>query len=92
MAVSAGHLIASAKRLPKQFQPFVMETHKRTTVVGESETSTLGIEVVALKDSGPLARLFDDYEKQRVEGCVAEQMWLQTINAMCFLQYLPRAS
>lgn len=63
MAVSARHLIPSPKRLPKQIQPFVMEKHKRKSAIGEPEASTLGTELVTGVEPGPLARLFDDYEK-----------------------------
>ena len=64
VAVSARHLVPSSKRLPKQFQPFVIEKHGRTAIVREAEASTQGIELEAGVDFGPLARLFDDYEKQ----------------------------
>ena len=60
VAVSVRQLIPSSKRLPKQFQPFV-DKHKRISAVGEPEASTLGTELVAGVDSGPLARLFNDY-------------------------------
>ena len=64
VAVSARHLVPSSKRLPKQFQPFVIEKHGRTAIFREAEASTRGIEIVDGVDFGPLARLFDDYEKQ----------------------------
>ena len=64
VAVSARHLIPSSSRLPKQFQPFVMKKQKRTSAIGEPEASTGGTELVAGVDSGPLATLFDDYDKQ----------------------------
>ena len=55
-----------ARRLivPKQFRPFVMEKYKRTSAIEEPEARALGIELVAGIDSGPLARLNHDYEKQ----------------------------
>ena len=64
MAVSVRHLIPSPQRLPKQIQPFVMEKHKRKSAIGEPEASTLGTELVTGVEPGPLARLFDDYEKR----------------------------
>ena len=64
VAVSVRHLIPSPKRLPKQLQPFVMKKHKRKSAIGEPEVSTLGTELVAGVDSGPLAKLFDDYERR----------------------------
>ena len=64
VVVSVRHLIPSPNRLPKQFQPFVLEKHKRKPVIGEPEASALGIELVAGVEPGPLARLFDDYEKR----------------------------
>ena len=62
--ISAQHLIPSPKRLPKQFQPFIMEKHRETTAIGELEATTPVTEVVAGVNSGPLARLYDEYEKQ----------------------------
>lgn len=41
-----------------------MEKYKRATRIGEPEASALEMHVVARVDTGPLARLFDDYEKQ----------------------------
>ena len=64
VAISARFIIPSSKRIPKQFQPFVMEKQKKTSAIGEPGTTTGGTELVAGVDSGPLARLFDDYEKQ----------------------------
>ena len=64
VTVSARHLIPSPKRLPKQFQPFVMKKHKGMSAVGEPEASTLGTELGAGVHSGPLARLFDDHKKR----------------------------
>ena len=64
MAISARHLIPASKKLPKQFQPFVLKKQKIATVIEEPEASTQEMEVVGGVDSGPLARLFDDYEKQ----------------------------
>ena len=64
MAVSVRHLIPSPQRLPKQILPFVMEKHKRKSAIGEPEASTLGTELVTGVEPGPLARLFDDYEKR----------------------------
>ena len=64
VAVLARHIIPSPKRLPKQFQPFVIEKNKRISAVGEPEASALGTELVAGVHSGPLARLFDDHEKR----------------------------
>ena len=64
VALSARHLITSPERLPKQFRPFVMEKHKRKSAIGEPEASTLGTKLLNPVDSGPLAKLFDDYEKR----------------------------
>ena len=64
MAVSARHLISSRTRLPKQFQPFVIEKHKRKSAIGEPEASTLGTELVASVEPGPLARMFDGYKER----------------------------
>ena len=64
MAVSLRHVIPSPRRLPKQFQPYVMEKRKRRHAVGEPGESTLGTELVAGIDCGPLARLFDDYKRR----------------------------
>ena len=64
VAVSARHLVPSSKRLPKQIPPFVIEKQGRTAIVREAEANTQGIQIVAGVDFGPLARLFDDYEKQ----------------------------
>ncbi|KAK0512761.1 hypothetical protein JMJ35_004778 [Cladonia borealis] len=64
VAVSARHLIPYPARLPRQFRPFVAEEHKRARAFKGPEASTLGTELVARLDPGPLARLFDDYEKR----------------------------
>ena len=64
IAISIRHLIPSPNRLPKQLHPFVMKKHKRKSAIGEPEASTLGTELVASVESGPLAKLFDDYERR----------------------------
>lgn len=64
VAVSGRHSKSSSKRLPKQFRPFIMEKQKRTSAIGELEASTMETELVIRVDSGSLARLYDDYEKQ----------------------------
>ena len=84
MAVSARHLIPSPNRLPKQFQPFVMEKHKRKSSIEEPEASTLGTELVAGVEPGPLARLFDDYEKRALISTHVDLEVCQSNKAITF--------
>ena len=64
VVVSFRHVIPSPWRLPKQLHLFVMKKHKSKSAIGEPKASTLGTELVAGVDSGPLAKLFDDYERR----------------------------
>ena len=64
MVASVRHVIPSSRRLPKQFQPYVMEKHKRRHAIREPRESTPGIGLVAGGDCGPLARFFDDFERR----------------------------
>ena len=73
-AVSARHLIPSSRRLPKQHRPLIVEKDKRTPAIGESEASTLGTEMLPRVEPGPLARLFDDYERR---GLISTQVDLE---------------
>lgn len=69
--LSAQHLIPSSKRLPKQFQPFLIVKNRGKTIIEELETSPQMIELV---DSGPLARLYNDYERH---GLISTHMDIQ---------------
>ena len=73
-AVSARHLIPSSRRLPKQHRPFIVEKTKRMPAIRESEASTLGTEMLPRVEPGPLARLFDDYERR---GLISTQVDLE---------------